>query len=159
MPKKSVDIETEKLVIKFNDGQTEEFFLTEIPDSLRNTLCLHGLSQKLGDSYAGKPDDAYEAVMTVWENLCAGNWTVRGEGGTRISYLVKALCRLDEALDVDEVKAKVAELSKDEKKAIERNPRIQSVIAEIKLEEAQRKADAASGNATADASDILSLFG
>ena len=46
---------------------------TELSEEMLNRLIVHGLAQKLGDSYAGR-DDHEDCTEAVWSNLMAGNW-------------------------------------------------------------------------------------
>jgi hypothetical protein len=58
----------------------------ELSDSIKFNLAMHGLSQKLGDSAAGKEgEEAVKSIKTVWDGLVAGNWTVRAPAGEKIS--------------------------------------------------------------------------
>ena len=53
-----------------------EFRLDQLPGEMVVRLALHGLSQKLGDSYADstKVTDPEKAATDVWNNLKEGNW-------------------------------------------------------------------------------------
>lgn len=58
----------------------------ELPESIQALLGPYGMSQKLGDSAAGKKgQDAVDAITKVWEGLMAGNWSVRAPAAPKIT--------------------------------------------------------------------------
>ena len=73
--KKSVNVENESVTFGF-EGNSMEFRLDQLPREMVVRLALHGLSQKLGDSYADstKVTDPEKAATDVWNNLKEGNW-------------------------------------------------------------------------------------
>ena len=73
--KKSVNMENELVTFAF-ENETVEFKLADLSAEMVTRLALHGLSQKLGDSYADstKVTDPQSAASVVWENLLEGNW-------------------------------------------------------------------------------------
>lgn len=73
--KKSVSVENESVTFGF-EGNNMEFRLDQLPGEMITRLALHGLSQKLGDSYADstKVTDPEKAATDVWNNLKDGNW-------------------------------------------------------------------------------------
>ena len=83
--KKSVSVENESVTFGF-DGNNMEFRLDQLPGEMITRLALHGLSQKLGDSYADstKVTDPQSAATDVWNNLKEGNWG--RERGSSVDY-------------------------------------------------------------------------
>ena len=73
--KKSVNVENESVTFGF-EGNNMEFRLDQLPGEMITRLALHGLSQKLGDSYADstKVTDPEKAATDVWNNLKDGSW-------------------------------------------------------------------------------------
>ena len=71
--KKSVSVENESVTFGF-EGNSVEFRLDQLPGEMITRLALHGLSQKLGDSYADstKVTDPEKAATDVWNNLMQG---------------------------------------------------------------------------------------
>lgn len=62
------------------------FDANKLPKTIQEELIPYGLSQKLGDSAAGKSgQDAVDAINKVWEGLMAGNWKVRAPAAEKIS--------------------------------------------------------------------------
>lgn len=53
---------------------------------IKDHLIMHGLSQKLGDSAAGKEGkEAVASIKIVWEGLSKGDWSTRAPAGEKIS--------------------------------------------------------------------------
>ena len=104
---KSVNVEEMCVVFNFGHGPVQ-FRIDELQQEMVDRLILHGLSQKLGDSYANSGstgDDPYECAQKVWDNLVDGNW-----GAERGSGLEDKLAEAHERL------AKYDALSDDEKR-------------------------------------------
>ncbi|RMH12687.1 MAG: hypothetical protein D6698_15020 [Gammaproteobacteria bacterium] len=110
--------------------------LSEVSDDIRLKLALHGLKQKLGDSYAGEKDPAaaFKAASEVWERLKAGEWSsARSGSGGRVGQLAQALARAT-GVSLEEAIAKVESLSKEERAELRKHPRVQKALLEIKME-------------------------
>lgn len=126
----------------FVDGETIACELHALPDDIITRLALHGLSQKVGDSYAGAESvgEARAMAQGVYDNLVAGTWAVRASrGGKIIEAITRAL-----GLSFDDALTKWNEKSDDEKKAIKNHPSIKVALAEIESERAAKLAEAAS---------------
>ena len=143
--------------ITFESGEVVAVQLSDLSEGIITKLALHGLSQKVGDSYAGAElAEAHELAGNVIERLVAGEWTQAREGGgtSRVSMLVEALAAAtgkdnDEALEV------VKGMSEDQKKELKKHPAIAKELATIAAERAVAKA--ARAEAAAEASDIPAL--
>lgn len=87
--------DTTKLEFRFTDGTVREVDLEKIGAKCKAAALWHGLSQKLGDSYAGAKGvvgDAIESLDTVLERLANDDWVKAGEGpGTRPSLVADAI--------------------------------------------------------------------
>ena len=83
--KKSVNVEEQSVTFGF-ENETVEFKLADLSSEMVTRLALHGLSQKLGDSYADstKVTDPKKAATDVWNNLKDGNWG--RERGSSVDY-------------------------------------------------------------------------
>ena len=108
----------------FSDGTVLSAILANIPDqgdTVHARFACHGLSQKVGDSYAGAAGnvaDAIEWAGATIETLERGGWSEAREGGAvdRPTRVVKAVMRLltelgkefDEAALLEKYKAKEA---------------------------------------------------
>ena len=87
---------TEALEFRFSNGEVVRVTLDEIGPSCRDACSWHGVSQKLGDSYADKKgtpiDERIESFETVLERLQSDDWVRPGEGpGTRPSLVADAV--------------------------------------------------------------------
>lgn len=87
---------TEALEFRFSDGTVYRVTLDEIGPNCQTAFSWHGLSQKLGDSYADKKgtdiESRLESFGTVLERLQADDWVRPGEGpGTRPSLVADAV--------------------------------------------------------------------
>jgi len=157
--KKAIDIEAQTVSLTFENGNTLICALADLSPETVVQLALHGLSQKEGDSYAGNKDQAEVLAGNVWDNLTDGNWSVRGEGGPRVTQLVRALVmRLAaEGKEITESDAatKVAEFDDDKKKAL--TAALTAELAQIKSADAQRAAEAAKKKADEAPSSDLDL--
>lgn len=75
------------------DGKTFVAELTKLPNPMQLRAMLHGISQKLGDTYADG-DDPIAGVTAAFNSLVDGEWSQRGESGPRDSILLEALAAL-----------------------------------------------------------------
>ena len=141
--------------IAFTNGTNLTANLDGLDEAIINRLAIHGLSQKLGDSYVSA-DNITEAVAMaegVWDGLQAGDWTVKG--GSGITLLVEALHRLTGKPIEDCVEAKRA-MDDDKLKAVMKAANVKAMIATIQAERAKAKADKASESDTADLDGLFS---
>lgn len=91
--KKVVDAMALTVSFSYADGGARVYDTNELSEEMRNRLIVHGLAQKLGDSYAGR-DDHEDCTENVWSNLMEGNW-----GAERGSGLEDKLEAAQEALE------------------------------------------------------------
>lgn len=141
--KKVVSEDRSTVRFEFTHGQTLDCMLSALPEEIKAELIVHGIKQKVGDSYAAvsDPAEAMTHAGKVWERLVAGDWRVarEGGGGQRITDLVKALSNvtgksLDECIDV------VDGLEKAQKSALRKHAQIAAELARISAERAAAKA-------------------
>lgn len=136
--------------------------LDDFPANIRAALAWHGLSAKLGDSYAdakGNAQSAYESFTDTLDQLTKGNWLAEGEkAGPRESDLAAAISQLkpDKYPTVADAVAMLATKSKEERAAIAGIQEIKVRVLEIRAERA-RKALEAAGNATEGGATIDDL--
>ena len=134
------------ITLEYGDGHIVSYLFNDIPETLYAQLMFHGLKQKLVDAAAISRDpetgrspsiDAKRAAISaVWANLEAGEWSTRGtgSGGSAGSLLFRALVRLYPDKDADTIREFLDGKDKKEQAAMRRNPRVASVIEEIKAE-------------------------
>lgn len=145
---------------EFADGTTLVAKLSEIPEETQRELMLHGLSQKIGDSYSGEDaENCFTIAESVYNSLKEGKWSTRsgGTGGPRISQLAEALHRVTGEELVDCV-AKIADMSDEQKAGLRGHSAIKAEIANIKLEKAQADAAKAAESADGDEVDLADLM-
>lgn len=158
MTKKLVSIENESVTITFDDGESVTLATADISTEMQVRAMLHGLSQKLGDSYAGAASEAdplayaKSAVADVIANLKAGDWraATTGTGGSRVSDLALALAEL-QGIDIAQAVEALAESTDEQKDTLRKHPRVAAVMARIKAAKAaERAAKAAEKAANSD---------
>lgn len=154
---KKVDLESQSLTIEFVDGAEEIIVgLRDLPENILPALALHGLSQKMGDSYSGEPEprEARAKATEVLERLMAGEWSARRERGPgSTSLTIEAIAAL-RGLTTDQVKAVWETLDDEQKKGIRANDGVKAEMARIKAARLAEKA-----KDTGDEGDVLATFG
>ena len=128
----------------FAHGATFLASIADLPASILAQAAAHGLSQKLGDSYASKKlsaEDAVEAVQKIWEALKNGDWSIRssevGESLAGTGVLTAALSRVYNA-PVEQVKEILKGMSAKEKQSLRVDPAISAEIQAIERERLTR---------------------
>lgn len=128
------------VTFKFLDkaGTTISCGLNDLPEHIVTALAVHGLSQKVGDSYASAQSvaEAIGNAQEVWKNLVAGNFNVRNSTG---GILAEAVARI-KGIAVEEAFTVLEALDEDKIDALKKNERVKATIAVIKGERAAAKA-------------------
>lgn len=131
--------------VDFNsaDGRSVSVETAELSEDMITNLVVHGILQKVGDSYAGAKtvEEAFEKCSALVERLLAGDWkTVRASGGKRRqTILLRALVRAS-GEDEDSCATVLDGMDDDDKKGLKDNPAIAAAIAAIQAEDAAAKA-------------------
>jgi hypothetical protein len=151
---KRMDLEAQTVTIEFTDGRFVEIPLAALTPEIVLHSALHGLWQKLGDSYAGAKGDvelAYAQCRTVADQLLDGNWnspTRIGDGGQVFRDLVEVLVELAKArgeeISREEIKGLLKDLDKKQLAEIKKDPQVAHGLAEKDLAR-KRKALEAKG--------------
>lgn len=148
MAKKAIKrFEGDVLIIEVPEtGESVSIDLNDLSDDMKLRLVKHGLSQKVGDSYAGAPaEEIAKLAGATIERLKADEWGVeRGEGKARTTQLAEALAAAT-GKSVEECVAKLDEMEDEQKKALRAHPQIKAELAKIKAQkaaEAAKKAEA-----------------
>ena len=134
------------LHLKFANGQELAITASQLTNHVMEYAIFHGLKQKLVDAAAisrnpetgraASVEDKYQAVKTVYDRLLTGQWNATREGGATGGLLLQALVRMyDGRKTVDELKAFLLDKSDAEKTALRRNPRVATIIEEIRAEQ------------------------
>lgn len=168
------------VLIQFPDEASASLKLSDLKPEVVQRLAIHGLSQKLGDSYAGAAKVEGETplafakrrVAEVIQQLLNGEWRVTTEGGPRVTELAKGLARATGKTVEEAVQAladKQAELDNEEKKKADNpwkqwsaelraQPAVDEAIKAIRLEEAQAAAAKKPAEAAKPTIDLGGMF-
>jgi hypothetical protein len=139
---KNYDEDAASVEIVFGDGATLTLAKSDLNDSIWLRAALHGLLQKIGDSYAGAKGDykaAKKAASDVIEALKAGTWNAgrgEGEGKPRVLELAVAISRL-KGIAVADAETKLRTLDEAAVKSLRNIPEIKAEIASIRAEKAR----------------------
>lgn len=138
--KKAIDTEAGIVSFTFTNGRVLSIIPGDLPVDMFTRLALHGVAQKVGDSYAGAttPDEAYANAEAVIEALYAGQWNAGRESTGGI--LVEAIARLT-GKPIAECKAAFDALPEASQKAIAADVKVAAMVATIRLERAKAKAE------------------
>lgn len=162
---KDYDAETGTFSIAFRNGVSAEVELDKLPANIVRVLALHGLSQKLGDSYAsvkGDVDEAIKRFNSVLDQLTKGEWAKAreaGEGGAKVTELAQAIARFRD-VPVDKATAAVGKATKEQIAGWKSHPKLKAIIAAIRAEKAAERAKAAeekAGEKTATDADLEAI--
>lgn len=146
---KEYDMDTGVLTITFGNDEVVSADINSMPEDIRKQLALHGLAQKVGDSYAGAKGNYSEAIGSakdVIEQLLAGVWkAARGESDARprLAELAEAIARI-KSVPLEKATAAVEASTEEQRKAWRGNSKVKAVIAAIKAEKAAAALEAAS---------------
>jgi hypothetical protein len=150
------------VTIGFKEGEPLTVLLKELGKDIVKHLALHGLSQKLGDSYSGEKDIkvARTKAQNVAERLLAGDWRAvrEGGGGGRITDLAQALARIT-GQEIEAATKVIENMDKDGKSELRAHPQIKVAMAEIAAERAKAALAEAKKSGDETALDPQALFG
>ena len=137
------------ITFEFAEFDDQMVSLSDIPENVRVALAWHGLSQKLGDSYANaskKPaEDCYDSFQSTLERLVAGDWVkAREAAGPRTSMVFEAVLAVMSAAGkpADDATQKTIREALGEKAERDRamaDARVKLAYEKIKLERAQAR--------------------
>ncbi len=123
------------VLFSFINGEALTCNLHDLPEAIVHKLALHGLSQKVGDSYAGAESvsEALGMARSTWNNLASNQWATKSQrGGKIVEAMVRGLGKsYSECLEV------WVGMEKEKKAALKKHPTIMKAMAEIDLEKAQ----------------------
>lgn len=124
--------------------------VSELHPDITFRAMVHGLVQKVGDAAAlsrdtqtGKaatPEEKFNAMKNVVDNIIEGQWNAKRVGGSRTStdteLLIRAIVEY-KGLDAEAVTERVKGLGLKDRKALMAAPGIREIIARLRGEEAQ----------------------
>ena len=148
--KKSVS--ADGVLFNFADGKNLSLGIDALPEEIQRKLAIHGLSQKVGDSYAGAESiaEAFASAEEVWKNLLAGLWSAKVQRGGK---LVEALHRAT-GKDLETCRGLVEGMDDKAKAELRKHVQIKEALAEMEVERAKALAAAAEG----EEEDLKALF-
>lgn len=141
--KAKVEVSGNTLTFNFADGQgTFSVDVTGLPESIRARGLVHGIEQKLRDSYAGakSASEAYGLAQKVLDQLLAGEWNAKADGSgadDSIDKLVRAVTNAYLAMgkDAETATAKgesVRAYDKAKRAAVRSIPAVAAELAKLK---------------------------
>ncbi len=148
----------ESLAFVFADGQRVEFDYAGLSEQAKSWLGMHGLIQRTRDSIAGDQkkgattEDLIKTMQSVYQPLTGTTpeWSSRGEsdGVGQQSLAVEALARMLASKfggepDLVAAKQRWELLPKEQRAAVVKAPEFATAIAELKLEKAKARLQAA----------------
>lgn len=143
----SAAIDGNTLALTFANGETLTMRGDALNSDVQQYAMMHGLKQKLVDAAAisrnpetgraATVEDKYQAVKVVYDRLLAGQWNATREGGGATGgLLLQALMRMYAGRKTVEQLREFLEGKTDaEKTALRKNPRIATIIEEIRAEQ------------------------
>ncbi len=159
--KASKNVTDTGISIAFESGQGLELNLEDLSDEMVQRLAIHGMSQKIGDSYAGSDtaDEAFELASGMVDRLKAGDWAAArasGGGAGRVSMLVEALAAATGQSE-DECKRVINAMDDAGKKQLKKHAAVAAQLAKITAERAAEKA--AKAAAAAEGAELPAIPG
>ena len=106
---------------------------------IKNQLMLHGLKQKLGDSFADPNKNPQEAADEVYQNLSEGNFNGKSDGLGGI--VVEAFARLKN-IELEEASRRWNAASDEVRKNTASSPLMVKMVSTIRAERADKKSEA-----------------
>lgn len=132
----------------FQDGTTISVDVNTLPAEQQVNLQMHGLEQKLRDSYSsakGNCEFAKGSVNKVLDNLRDNKWTASrasAEGGSKAVEVVQAIANL-KGLDLSAVQAAFDSATDEQRAAWKAHPAVKAEIASIRAAAAMERAQKA----------------
>ena len=143
--RKEVNVEAGTVKIGVYDGEKEIGSvlgsIKEMPAPMIQRLAMHGLAQKLGDTYtsetngddAGTPADGLTAMKEIYAQLKGGAWSERkaGDGVGKSRITVEAIAAIKFGGDLAKANAVWSKATDEQKKALRSHPTIKGKVADI----------------------------
>ena len=158
---RKIDVDTGDVTFTIVEtGKTLVCNANELSDELQTRVKMHGINAKVGDSAADPEADAYAQLVSVWDQLKAGAWNVRGSAGPRVTVLAEAMFSAQNGnLTLDDVVDKLDAMSKEQRRDIPKKyAKVKSAMEEIRAQRATEKSKAAKKAAAKDESNIDELL-
>lgn len=164
--------ETGSVSVSVKGSDTLSVALSELSSAIVARLALHGLKQKLVDSYSGakkavedgeydsREEYAAEQVARIINQLKAGEWSAKreGTGGPRTTLLAQAAAEVL-GITVEEATAKLSAMDDETKKKISKAPKVALVLARLRKEAEARREAKLKAEAEGSTDNVAALFG
>ena len=139
---KEYDMDTGVVEFTFGNGKVLTIDSNSVPEETRKQLMLHGISQKVGDSFAGVKGNFVEGVANAGDTiaqLLAGVWKSDREGDARprLAELAEAIARI-KGVELEAATKAVEAGTDEQRKGWRSNAKVKSVIATIRAEKAAK---------------------
>ena len=128
---------------EFAHGATLSINVGDYSKETVKHLVLHGISQKVGDSYSGaeSSEDAFALASATHKRLVDGEWAIAREGGGRgVTALIEALGRAFPDKSEEQCRKVVTDMTEEARKDLANHKRIKAHLEAIKAEKAAKKA-------------------
>lgn len=143
------------LEFSFTNGKSLVVDSRQFAESIVKRAAMHGVEQKVRDSFAGVKGDAdlaFENASKVYANLLAGTWNAGRAAGTGGdsggAAWIEAVAEI-KGWTLEDARKKLGGLDDDRKKAIKTSPPVVRKVLEIKLRKAQAAIEALGAGAEA----------
>ena len=138
---KTVNEEKGLVVFDFTNNESIKAALKGLPPETVTRLALHGLSQKMGDSYASAEsvEAAVLSATNTYAQLKKGVWTAgrSSSGGQIVDALARATGK-----KVEECRTVISGMDEDAIKELRKHPQVKAALAAIRSEREAEKAKA-----------------
>jgi hypothetical protein len=140
----TVDVPQGTVSVQFTNGNTIVVSLDALPAEMQRHAAMFGLRRKIVNSFAGAEGDvelAEKSARAEADKLAQGQWTAEREGGGEKSStdLAVAIAQLT-GKDLPAVNEKLDAMTKEQKLALRKDPRIAAKLAAMKAERLAAKA-------------------
>lgn len=139
---KEYDMDTGVVDFTFGNGKTLQIDSNALSEDMRKQCMLHGISQKVGDSFAGVKGNFAEGVQNAQdtiEQLMAGIWKAARDDDAkpRLAELAEAISRI-KTVPLEAATKAVEAGTEDQRKAWRANAKVKATIAQIRAEKASK---------------------
>ena len=140
---------------RFTDADTKTVKLSDFSEEMQTCFGWYGLSQKLGDAFAGVKGDVTDGIEefdSMMEQILAGTWVTEATAGIRPSMVCDAIVAALEANGEtvnDERRDAIREKIKDpeKRKGATADPAVKAQLEKIKADRAVTRAKEAAKKA------------
>lgn len=148
---KEYDVDSGIAYFTFGNGTKLELDSNSLNEEMRKQLMLHGISQKVGDSFAGVKGNYAEGIQNakdVIEQLLAGEWKAGRDDSARprLAELAAAIARIKN-VELDKATAAVEKATDEQRKSWRSNAKVKAVIAQLRAEKAAKALEEAGAQA------------